>query len=249
MNKELLNKITLGDSFEIAEQVEPKTVSLILEDMPYNTTACEWDVEIDLKLYWESRLKMLKPTGVIVLTATQPFATDLINSNRKHFKYDLVWQKSKAGSPLVAKYRPLAKHELVLIFAKGKTTYNPQMTEGKPYKRKWTPNKTNNLKYGIKGVETDNKGTRYPISVLEFQQKWRRQDQMHPTQKPVGLFEYLIRTYTNENELVFDGFGGSGTTAIASYNCNRNFIVVEKERGYYDLATKRLWNEQHKDAG
>ena len=182
---------------------------------------------------------MLKPTGVIVLTATQPFATDLINSNRKHFKYDLVWQKSKAGSPLVAKYRPLAKHELVLIFAKGKTTYNPQMTEGKPYKRKWTPNKTNNLKYGIKGVETDNKGTRYPISVLEFQQKWRRQDQMHPTQKPPGLFMRAIKNSSIRGGIVLDGFSGSGTTIIACENLHRYCRAIEISPAYVAVALQR----------
>lgn len=164
------------------------------------------------------------------------------------FKYEWIWEKSKSGSGFTAKYRPVNKHENILIFAKNKTIYNPQLTAGEPYSRdhKITECDINNHNIGFnkRHVKTINSGYRHPITIQYFQQKWRRQDQLHPTQKPVGLFEYLIRTYSNEGDLVFDGFGGSGTTAIAAYRANRNFIVVEKEKKYFETSQKRLAVEQ-----
>jgi site-specific DNA-methyltransferase (adenine-specific) len=183
---------------------------------------------------------MIKDEGAIVLTATQPFASNLIMSNIKMFKYEWIWHKSKCGSSFTAKYRPLSKHENILVFGKGKTKYNPQMNEGEPYKRKYTLSKTNNHKYGIRGAEADNKGTRHPSTVQYFQQKWRRQDQLHPTQKPVPLFEYLIKTYSNENDLILDNCAGSGTTGVAAFNTNRNCIMIEKELEYCDIIKNRM---------
>ena len=137
----------------------------------------------------------------------------------------------------------MAKHENVLVFGKGVVKYNPEMLEGTPYKRDFTPAKLNNHKFGIKGAKTDNKGTRFPDTVLFFQQKWRRQDQIHPTQKPVALFEYLIRTYTNEGDTVLDNCAGSGTTAIACLNTNRNAILIEKDEQYFNAAKERFDRE------
>jgi len=237
------NNIYLGDSFELCERIEAKTVDLILEDMPYNTTACEWDVKIDLELYWKTRLRILKPTGVICLTASQPFTSMLVMSNRKIFKYEWIWDKVKPSSFLTAKIEPLRKHESILIFGNAKIIYNPIMVKGR-FRNK-TPMR--NGKDGVYGSYIGNdiqnfNDKAYPKSIIEWSNA-AQTGKEHPTQKPVGLFEYLIHTYTNKNDLVFDGFGGSGTTAIAAHKSNRNFIVIEKEEKYYNLAKKRLENE------
>lgn len=240
-----LNDVAHGDSLELTNKIPAKTVDLVIEDMPYNTTDCGWDTAIDLERYWETRKRILKPTGAIVLTAVQPFTTKLIASNMDMFKYDWVWHKSKSGSAFTAKYRPLAKHESVLVFANGKTKYNPQMEDGKPYKRQAKKRKTNNHNLGLTlRPEIKNNGERYPGTVQYFQQQWRRQDQKHPTQKPVGLFYYMIETYTNKGDLVFDGFGGCGTTAIAADKADRNYIVIEKDDEFYNVAKERLQNHK-----
>ena len=244
-----MSKIDLynGDCLQKMDELIAKgvVVDAIITDPPYGTTACKWDSVIPFPEMWERLNKLIKPNGAIVLFGSEPFSSALRMSNIKNYKYDWVWKKSKCGSPFTAKYKPLTKHENISIFEKkgNKTTYNPQMLEGKPYKRKWTPNKTNNMKYGIKGVETDNKGTRHPDCILEFQQKWRRQDQVHPTQKPVALMEYLIKTYTNENELVLDFTMGSGSTGVACVNTNRNFIGIELDETYFNIAKERI--EKH----
>jgi len=247
LRPELLNKIHYGDSFEFLEGCPPNVFDLILEDMPYNTTACEWDVKLDLQLYWKTRLRILKPTGAIVLTASQPFTSELVISNRKMFKYGWVWTKNIGSNFLNAKREPMKEHEDILIFCNGVTKYNPQRIPRLDKERAKYPYKPKKRKDGEaygqydfpKRVETDLL-TRVPSSILKF----NREAGLHPTQKPVDLFEYLIRTYTNEGELVFDGFGGSGTTAIAAYKSNRNFIVVEKEQKYFELSQKRLAVEQ-----
>ncbi len=246
-----INEITLGDSLELTCCV-PAKADLILEDMPYNTTACDWDKEpIDLHKYWESRMKLIKPTGVICLTASQPFTSKLVMSNHKMFKYEIIWDKKKATNMLNAKHQPLRKHENILVFYSGKCTYNPQ----KILNPKGTE-KRSLYKYGREneGGETVGKISKggvsdeyeadklLPTSIYEFS---KPNKPVHPTQKPVGLFEYLIRTYTNEGDLVFDGFGGSGTTAIAAHRTKRNFIVIEKDKKYFEIASKRLYQERN----
>ena len=141
-----------------------------------------------------------------------------------------------------AKYRPVNKHEMICVFGKGTITYNPQCTKGEPYKRVHRRHNTNNHKIGFNGsdFEYSNNGFRYPITVQEFQQKWRRQDQIHPTQKPVSLLEYLVKTYTNENDIVLDNCMGSGTTGVACINTNRKFIGIEKEEKYFNIAKERI---------
>ena len=246
------NNIYLGDSFELCEQVEAQTVDLILEDMPYNTTACDWDVKIDLELYWKTRLRILKPTGCVVLTATQPFTTDLISSNRTMFKQELVWDKGQGNDAVNSRNRHMKAHENIVLFSEIRNTYNPIITDKPQRARRFKPkgmkanymNNINKVKFQLSDNYDYTKS--YPQSVLYYSMQMAEcnsASRVHPTQKPVGLFEYLIRTYTNENDLVFDGFGGSGTTAIAASKCNRNFIVIEKEEKYYDLAKKRLKNE------
>lgn len=243
-----LNEIYNDDSFKLIERVPAKTVDLILEDMPYNTTACEWDVKIDLQLYWETRLRILKPTGVVILTGSQPFTTDLINSNRKMFKYEWIWDKDQGSNIMNAKKQPLKVHENVLIFYNTFGTYNPQMRVANKFNIRPVTDGKSNI-YGRETNHSDdyNNEARYPKSIYQYScnlKEVNKVNREHPTQKPVGLFEYLIRTYTNEGDLVFDGFGGSGTTAIAAHKAKRNFIVIEKEKKYFDLAKRRLDNER-----
>lgn len=246
-----VNEITHGDSLKLTGCV-PAKADLILEDMPYNTTACDWDKEpIDLKRYWETRLELIKPTGVICLTASQPFASKLIASNYKMFKYEWIWEKTSCGSFQLAKIRPMKYHENILVFAKGKNTYNPIMQEASEasverygYNFNNIPARgLNHIASGHYKPDLDRDITKvYPRSVQRFKSI---RNALHPTQKPVGLFEYLIRTYTNEGELVFDGFGGSGTTAIAAYRTKRDFIVIEKDKKYFEIASKRLYQERN----
>ena len=234
--------LLLGDCLERMREIPDGSVDLILTDPPYGTTACKWDSVIPLNEMWEQLKRVVKPNGACVLFSSQPFTTNLIYSNMKCFKYSMVWKKSKCGSPLTAKYKPLTKHEDINVFSLHNKTlkYYPQMSEGKPYKRKFTENKVNNMGFGIKGVETDNKGTRHPTTVLDYPQQWRRQDQVHPTQKPVPLLEYLIKTYTQENETVLDFTFGSGSTGVACVNTNRSFIGVELDENYFNIAEKRI---------
>lgn len=191
---------------------------------------------------WERLNQLIKPNGAIVLFGNQPFTSTLIMSNIKCFKYSQVWKKSKSGSAITAKYRPLAKHEDILIFSKKneRVNYNPQMKLGKPYSRKFTKHQTNNMKFGITGAEHNNNGTRHPDTILDYPQQWRRQDQVHPTQKPVALMEYLIKTYTNEGELILDFTMGSGTTCVAAYNTGRKCIGIEMDDKYFEVAKQRV---------
>jgi site-specific DNA-methyltransferase (adenine-specific) len=238
-------KLIKGECLEAMKEIPTGSIDAIITDPPYGTTACKWDSVIDFELMWEQLNRIIKPNGAIVLFAQEPFGSALRMSNIKNYKYELIWKKSKCGSPFTAKYKPLTKHENISIFEKKgkKTTYNPQMVEGKPYKRKWTPNKKNNMKYGIKGVQTDNKGTRHPTTILDFPQKWRRQDQVHPTQKPVELMDWLIKTYTNEGETILDFTMGSGSTGVAAKNLNRNFIGIELDDKYFEIAENRINND------
>ena len=217
-------------------------VDAVICDPPYGKTILHWDNVIPFDEMWQCLNKLVKPKGNIVLFGTGMFAYKLALSNEKRFRYELIWKKSKCGSPLTAKYMPLKKHESILVFGKPASYYCPQMTEGKPYKRKYTPNKKNNLGYGIQGVETNNKGTRHPSTVLDFQQKWRRQDQLHPTQKPVALMEFLVKSYCPENGVVLDFCMGSGSTGVACVKNNRNFIGVEINQDYFNISKERLEN-------
>lgn len=237
-----MNKITLinGDCLKEMINIPDKSIDLILVDLPYGTTANNWDSEIDLDLLWVQYERIIKHKGNIVMFGAGMFAFKLALSNEKLFRYDMVWKKSKCGSPFTAKYMPLKKHEMVLVFGEPASYYVPQLVEGTPYKRKYTPNKKNNMKYGIKGVETDNKGTRHPITVLDYPQQWRRQDQVHPTQKPIDLLEFLIKSFCPIDGVVLDNTMGSGSTGVACVNTDRGFIGIELEEEYYEIAKSRI---------
>ena len=248
-----------GDCLTVLPSIPSGSIDAIITDLPYGTTACKWDTIIPFEPMWKEVKRVLKPNGVFVTTSTQPFTSALVMSNPSFFKYEWIWHKSKCGSSFTSKYRPQQKHENVLVFGKGKSVYNPQMVEGSPYYRKRTKNngdRPNNHSLGvISDSETLNTGYRYPETVQYFQQKWRRQDQIHPTQKPVALYEYLIKTYTNEGETVLDIAMGSGTTIEAAERTGRNSIGIEKDEGIFQTAVLRLRsltpsnNRLHMDAG
>ena len=236
--------LMLGDCLECMKEIPDASVDMILADPPYGTTNCKWDSVIPLELMWEQLKRVIKPNKAIVLFGSQPFTSLLVASNLKMFKYEWIWQKSKSGSAFTAKYRPVNKHENILVFGKGTISYYPILTEGEPYSRNHDVSKRDVNNHGIgfnrKVVKTENSGFRYPITVQQFQQKWRRQDQLHPTQKPVALMEYLIKTYSNEGETVLDFTMGSGTAGVAAKNLNRKFIGIEKDAGYFEIAKQRL---------
>lgn len=217
-------------------------VDAVIADPPYNMHKTRWDCAIPLDDMWECIAGIIKPKGNVVLFASGIFTYHLALSNEKLFRYEMVWKKSKCGSPLTAKYMPLKKHENVLVFGEAASYYNPQMQPGEPYHRKYTPNKKNNLNFGIAGVQTNNKGTRHPSTVLDFPQKWRRQDQLHPTQKPVELMEFLVKSYCPIGGTVLDFCAGSGSTGIACINTNRRFIGVENDDEYYKVMEDRIEN-------
>ena len=233
-----LNKIYNEDCLEGMKRIPDGSVDMILCDLPYGTTACNWDTIIPFEPLWGEYERIIKDNGAIVLTATQPFTTKLIESNFKRFRYNLIWEKPQGVDPFMAKRRPLNNVEDVVIFYKKQPTYNPQYEKGEPYRITRDKKDRNYEITGtvMKETTTINKGVRLPKRIVRCNQERG----LHPTQKPVALFEYLIKTYTNEGETVLDNCMGSGTTAIACLNTGRNFIGFELEKEYFDIATKRI---------
>ena len=235
-------EILLGDCLELMKDIPNGSIDMILCDLPYGTTNCKWDVIIPFDKLWEQYYRITKQNAAIVLFSTQPFTTALISSNMKYFRYSLIWDKIRAAGFLNANRMPLKQHEDINVFYKAQPTYNPQKYIDKPYdKTKYNGNKLDkNVLGAYTSQSSKNEGERFPKSILTFSQDWRRQDQIHPTQKPVDLLRWLIRTYTNESELVLDNTAGSGSTAEACLKENRQFIVMEKEQKYYDIILKRV---------
>lgn len=233
-----INKIYLGDCLELMQQIPAKSIDMILCDLPYGTTACSWDTVIPFDKLWQQYERIIKDRGAIALTSTFPFTGELYASNRKLFKYELIWLKNVATGFANANRKPMAKHENVLLFYKKAPVYNPQFEEGEPYVQKRKPKNDFGefLSPTSQRIDTVNEGKRYPTSQLVF----KRETGHHPTQKPVPLFEYLIKTYTNEGETVLDNCIGSGTTAVAAINTGRNFIGMEMEQKYFDIANQRI---------
>lgn len=227
-----------GDCLEIMKTLEAGSVDMVLCDLPYGTTQNKWDSIIPLEPLWVEYWRLLKPNGAVVLTAAQPFTSALVMSQPNNFKQDLVWLKNVASDFLNANRRHMAKHESVLVFCRGKETYNPQSKPGKPYANKRNGRDDTGDNYGTiaKRSDTVNSGTRKPTSQLFFD----REVGKHPTQKPVALMEYLILTYTNEGETVLDNTMGSGTTGVACKNTGREFIGIERDPGYFSIAKKRI---------
>lgn len=234
-------EILLGDCLELMKYIPNGSIDMILCDLPYGTTACKWDTIIPFDKLWEQYERIIKPNGAIVLFGSEPFSSVLRMSNIKRYKYDWIWDKVKPSGHLNAKIMPLKEHEIISIFSRGKCVYNPQGLE-KIYKIQKKSNSDTTLGNGYSTFGKNNKTTiqtigNYPRSILTFNKPSKT---LHPTQKPIALFEYLIKTYTNEGDLVLDNTAGSGTTAIACLNTNRQFIVMEKEQKYYDIILKRV---------
>ena len=238
-----LNKIYNEDCLEGMKRIPDKSVDMILCDLPYGTTACKWDTIIPFEPLWEQYERIIKDNGAIVLTASQPFTSVLISSNIKGYKYNWVWEKSKASNFIQVKNQPLKNFEDICVFTRDgkKANYYPQMTEGESYKPRAGKKKTevyNEIPNHT--FRNGSKGLRYPKALQYFKTSESEGKVYHPTQKPVALFEYLIRTYTNECETVLDNCMGSGTTAIACMNTNRNYIGFELDETYFNLANERI---------
>lgn len=242
-----LNKIYNMDCLEGMKRIPDKSIDMVLCDLPYGITDCGWDSVINLKILWEAYKRIIKHNTAIVLTASQPFTSILINNSIKDFKYLWVWDKGRGSNFQNAKYQPMKSHEDICVFYKKRPTYNPQYWYSSPY-----DTKEGNRKNIIQGLEKGGKvatirtksasdGKRYPLSIIKFA---RDKIRIHPTQKPVALFEYLIKTYSNEGQIVLDNCMGSGTTAIACINTKRNYIGFEKDKNYFDIANKRI--SEHK---
>jgi len=238
----VLNKIIHGDCLEVMPQIPSGSIDMILCDLPYGTTACKWDTVIPLEPLWEQYNRVIKDNGAIVLTATNPFSSVLVSSNLKGFKHEWIWQKEKGVGFQVAKYRPMQEHEHVLVFTKNgeRVNYYPiKEKRDKPIKSKGASTKSGSSPIAYLNNINKTYVDRYPTSIKKFP---RDNNKIHPTQKPVALFEYLIKTYTNEGEVVLDNCIGSGTTAIAALNTGRYFIGIEKEKKYFDIAKERIAN-------
>jgi DNA modification methylase len=233
-----------GDCLEEMKNIPDKSIDMILCDLPYGTTKNKWDSIIPLNKLWEQYERVIKDNGAIVLFSQMPFTAELVYSNLKLFKYEWIWQKENGTGFLNAKKMPMKIHENILVFYKKTPTYNPQMRTGfKSYKCKQGRHSTI---YGAyeQGHITESNGERYPIDVIEF----KKDSGLHPTQKPVALLEYLIKTYTNDGETVLDNCMGSGSTGVACINTNRNFIGIELDTNYYNIAKNRI-NELLKKKG
>jgi len=237
-------KLINGDCLEIMKTIENKSIDMILCDLPYGTTQNKWDIIIPLDRLWEQYERVIKDNGAIVLTSMQPFTSKLINSNMKWFKYEIIWDKKLSTGFLNAKKQVLRKHENILIFYKKQCIYNPQMTAGKQYDKGISYDESSNYGKQIPVRALNETGDRYPTSIIEFSNADRRNKQ-HPTQKPVPLLEYLIKTYTNEGDTVLDNCMGSGSTGVACINANRNFIGIELDENYFNIAKKRIEEVQN----
>lgn len=224
-----------GDCLEVMKQLPAGSVDLVLTDPPYGTTACKWDSVIPLEAMWSAINHVSKKCSAVVLTASQPFASVVIASNVKNYKYEWIWKKEAGTGFLNAKKQPLRNHENVLVFYWSQCNYNPQFSTGTPYVCKKGGDTSVYRTSGI--VTTVNSGLRHPTTVLSFN---RDRNKFHPTQKPVALMEYLIKTYTKEGDTVLDFTMGSGTTGVACVNTGRNFIGIELDETYFNIAKKRI---------
>jgi DNA modification methylase len=236
-----------GDCLELMKNIPDNSIDMVLTDPPYGTTQCKWDFVIDFQLMWEQLKRITKDNGAICLFGSEPFSSALRMSNIKMFKYDWVWDKSRGFNFAQAKKQPMKSHEIVSIFYKKQPFYCPQMTSALHDNRN-RQGFTYSVKKEIYSVSSgksraskdyDSK-KRYPLSIQTFKKNWSPQQQVHPTQKPVALLEYLIKTYTLENETVLDFTMGSGSTGVAAKNLNRKFIGIEMDDKYFEIAKNRI---------
>ena len=236
-------KLLNGDCLEVMKTIKDHSVDLILCDLPYGTTACKWDNIIPFDKLWEQYNRIIKDNGAIVLFGSEPFSSQLRLSNLKNYKYDLYWKKEKPTNFMQLKRRPGKLTENICVFYNKQCTYNPQMVkyEGKLVKNspKGKFNSVVSAQLNKQIIPYNDTGYRYPNDILEFNRVLLRQ-YVHPTQKPIPLLEYLIKTFSNEGDLVLDNFMGSGSTGVACKNTNRNFIGIELDKNYFEIAKKRI---------
>ena len=230
--------LLLGDCLDLLPTIADDSVDMLLVDLPYGTTACKWDSIIPLDKLWEQYNRICKESAAMVFTAAQPFTTILAASNIQNLKYEWIWEKPQGTNPMNAKVMPLKSHENILVFYKKKPIYNPQMWYSTPYSGFKSDTAKIGEVYGqAQSKHRDNpEGSRYPKTVLKFKQE----KGLHPTQKPVELMEYLIKTYTNPGNTVLDNTMGSGSTGVAAVQCGRKFIGIEMDSEYYKLAKQRI---------
>ena len=229
-----------GDCLELMKDIPDKSVDCIITDLPYGTTQCKWDTIIPFEPLWKQYNRIIKDNGAIVLFGTEPFSSHLRLSNLKNYKYDWIWDKVKGTGFLNAKRQPMRNHELISVFYKKQCTYNPQKTYGHKMKKSYRSKDLQTDVYGeMKNDYTYESTERYPRSIQVFSTDTQNSS-LHPTQKPVALIEYLIKTYTNDGELVFDSCMGSGTTGVACINTNRRFIGIELDNNYFEIAKNRI---------
>ena len=239
-----------GDCLDVMKEIPDKSVDLILCDLPYGTTKCKWDVVIPFDKLWEQYNRLIKEDGAIVLFGKEPFSSQLRISNLEMYKYDWIWVKDTKSNFMQANHQPLNNVELISVFGKGYVrsikdkvmmTYNPQFTESKEYKLPKVSKTTNlfgeNHKNGVyKHYERDT-SKRYPYNIIQFNMD---KPKVHPAQKPIALLEYLIKTYTNEDGVVLDNCMGSGSTGVACVNTGRNFVGIELDEKYFNIAKERI---------
>ena len=232
--------LRLGDCLDILPTLDAHSVDAIITDLPYGTTACKWDVVIPFAPMWEQVKRILKPRGAFVTTASQPFTSLLVCSNLEWFKYEWIWEKDRPTGGQFKDIRPIKAHENILVFSCNHTTYNPQMTYGhKPTNQSGKGTKPPSV-YGILKTGIGGSTTRYPRTIQRFNMPNHGEMGLHPTQKPVALYEYLIRTYTNRSDAVLDFCMGSGTTGVACVQLGRSFIGCELDPDYFAIAQKRI---------
>ena len=236
------NSIINGDCLEVMKDIDDRSIDCIICDLPFAITACHWDKLIPFDKLWEQYKRIIKPNGAIALFGSQPFTSALVMSNPKWFKYEWIWDKQNPTNFALAKKQPLKYHENILIFGDGQSFFSPIKTKGKiNHIQGKAKNNFSSVRGNIKRFFDDLSGFKYPRSIIEFS-KHTSQIGLHPTQKPVALIEYLIKTYTLENELILDNTAGSGTLAIAAINTNRQYICIEKDPHYFEVMRNRIAN-------
>lgn len=237
-------KLHCEDLFVVMPKLEKKSVDLVIIDPPYGISRNKWDTKLDLEKLWEFLGDICKENAVVIFTTAEPFTSEVVSSNRKNFRYDLVWKKTIGSGQLNVAKMPLRMHENILVFYKPPIVYNEQLTEGKPYKI--NRGKLPENGYAKQGQSSKtNEGFRHATSVLEIANP-RKKDE-HPNMKPVELYEWLIRTFSNENDLVLDPCMGTGNSGLAAQQTNRKFIGVEKNKAYFDTAVEKLKQKSNKD--
>lgn len=235
-------KLFKGDCLDVMQDIPDKSIDMILCDLPYGVTHCEWDITIPFDKLWEHYNRIIKDNGAILLFSQQPFTSKLVCSNLKMFRYEWIYEKTQKTGFLNARKMPLKKHENICVFYKKLPVYNPQFTKGKPYVRKSSIIGSKCYREAELTARVNN-GVRYPVDILRFNNA-NNAKKKHPTEKPVDLCEYLIKTYTNEGDLVLDNCMGSGSTGVAAINTGRNFIGIEKDKNFFEIAKNRIETAQ-----